>query len=121
MAYTHLDPTKPDPTLPFATNWPAQRANFAALRDAVISGCSPGWSQTPSYDGNGNINQILAARGTERVRGVIAYKTVAGMLVPDTTTWSYSSNSGGSYETYSVETASYDVNGRLTGIVSSEV
>lgn len=117
MAYVPFDTAEPDPSTESITEFgTATRANFAALRDAVIMGTVAGWDMTPSGGTAEEPGTLTYDKSTERVKAVITWGSSGGEDGnPTQVVYSYSSNSGTDYDTIGTLTISYDTSGNVTG------
>lgn len=117
MAYVPLDLTKPDAsTQSISAMGTSTRQNLAALRDAVVAGILVGWDMTPSGGTAEQPATLTYAKGTERVKAVLTWGSSGGADGNVTqAVYSYSSNSGSSYDTMGTLTISYDTSGNVTG------
>lgn len=116
MAYTLFDPAVPDAAtdngLAFCDN---TRLNLKAVRDAVIAGTFFGWNFAKSGGTAEEPGTITYTKGTEIVRGVLTWGTTGGADGNvSQAVYSYSANSGTSYDTIGTVTMAYDVDGNVT-------
>ena len=121
MPYTQFDEDGPDGTTgDGSTVITTITENDLALRDAVVAGVMPGWDMTPSGGTADEPATITWDKGTERVKEDITWGSSGGADGnPTQIILSYSSNSGGAYDTMGTQTISYDVNGNVTSITWS--
>jgi hypothetical protein len=117
MPYTAFDATKPDATTQNGTQFAqSARDNLKAIRDAALMG--GGFFGWPLAISGGTAEQpttFIYSSGTERVRAVITWGTTGGATGnPQTVVYSYSSNSGGAYDTIGTKTITYDASGNVT-------
>lgn len=117
MAYLQYDETKPDATAQTLEQMGvSERGNMNALRDACIMGggfvgfnlaVSGGTAEEPAL--------LTYSSGTERVKIALTWGTVGGEDGNVTVAvYSYSSNSGGSYDTIGTKTITYDADSNVT-------
>lgn len=117
MAYTPFDPTKPDAATQNGTQFAASaRTNMAALRDAcILGGGFPGFNLAVSGGTADQPALLTYSSGTERVKAALTWGTTGGEAGNVTVAvYSYSSNSGGSYDTIKTKTVTYDGSGYVT-------
>ncbi len=117
MAYVTFDVTKPDgSTQGGSAVLQSVRNNMQALRDSlVMSGLFFGWPVTVSGGTPEQPTTFIYSKGVERVRSVVTWGTVGGASGnPQTIVYSYSSNSGTSYDTIGTKVVVYDANGNVT-------
>lgn len=116
MAYTPFDPAKPDPASQNITQFGASdRTNQAAIRDAVMMGTMPGFNYSQTGGTAEQPATIFYKKGAEWLRGALTWGTAGGEAGNVTVTvYSYSSNSGGAWDTIGTETNAYDANGNCT-------
>lgn len=116
MAYTAFNPAKPDAATDngtvFATN---ARNNFKALRDADFVGGDSGWTYSYTTGTASEPTTMLWTKGTEIIRIQATWGSTGGDNGNVTSaTLSYSSNSGGLYDTIETRTMTYDGSGNFT-------
>lgn len=116
MPYTPFDQTKPDPATQNITQFGTSiRTNEAAIRDMVVGMAPFGWNLsitggTPEQPGTSTLS-----KGTERVRCVTTWGTSGGAANnPTIMVYSYSANSGSTWDAIGTVTMAYDSNGNLT-------
>lgn len=116
MAYTPFDPSKPDGTDDGPTVITDINKQLLAMRDAVVMGGGFfGWNLTVSGGTAAQPTTLTYANSTERVKAVLTWGTVGGEAGNVTqAVYSYSSNSGGAYDTIATKTITYDANGYVT-------
>jgi hypothetical protein len=117
MPYTPFDATKPDAASQNGTQFAqSARDNLKAIRDAALMG--GGFFGWPLAISGGTAEQpttFIYSSGTERVLAVITWGTTGGATGnPQTVVYSYSSNSGGAYDTIGTKTITYDANSNVT-------
>jgi hypothetical protein len=112
MAYTPFDPTKPDATAQTLTQMgTSERNNFLAIRDAVIMGGGfYGWNMAASGGTAAEPALLTYSSGTERVKAALTWSS-GNVTVA---VYSYSSNSGGAYDTIGTKTITYDGSNNVT-------
>lgn len=115
MAYTQYVPTTPVDTQNGPAVVASARNNLLALRDGVIAGRMPGWTLTVSGGSAEEPAIRLWSNGVFRIRASYTY---GGGFV-SAVAWEFSSNSGVGYDSICNETATYDVNGNMTGGANS--
>ena len=118
MTYTAFNEAKPDSTaaggMPVYSQ--AIRDNLQALRDAVIMGALAGWAMTPSGGTAEQPTTLTYSKGTERIKAALTWGTTGGESGNVTqSVYSYSSNSGTSWDVIGTRTVSYDANSNVTG------
>lgn len=118
MSYPEFNPLRPDPTTDNGSDaFTVTRENLLALRDGLLSGGMAGWSLALSGGTAARPTTWTYSKGAERVRVVMTWGTAGGNAgKPTALTISYSSNSGGDYDTIDSATLSYDSAGNLTGV-----
>lgn len=116
MAYTPFDPTKPDPATQNGTAIMGSiRANLNAMRDACVMGSFAGFNMAATGGTADQPALLTYSKGTERVKAALTWGTTGGELGNCTVAvYSYSSNSGGSYDTIATCTVTYDGSGYVT-------
>jgi hypothetical protein len=121
MAYTAFDATKPDATAQTLTQMgQSMRDNARAVRDAVVAGGAAGWNQTASGGTAEQPAQLLWAKGTEQIKAALTWGTTGGAAGNvSVAVYSYSANSGGTWDTMGTETMTYDTAGNCTAIAWS--
>lgn len=116
MAYTQFDPAKPDPATQNITAFAASvRTNLAAIRDIAALGAAPGWNYSWWGGTAEKPSGMLWSKGTERLYVGCIWGTTGGAtdnLI--TAVFSYSSNSGGAYDTIGTQSVAYDASGNVT-------
>lgn len=113
MAYTFYDPTKPDAATQSGTAFGASvRNNLNAIRDAaVMSGSFFGFNFAASGGTADQPALLTYSKGTERVKSALTWGTVGGEAGNVTVAvYSYSANSGTTYDAIGTKTVSYDAN-----------
>jgi len=117
MAYTQFADNKPVATDTGPDVVDDMRNNLMAIRDMVVMGAMPGWTMTPSGGTASQPTTITWSKGTERIKAVLTWGTTGGADGNVTVAvYSYSSDSGGTYDTIGTETMTYDVDGNITKI-----
>jgi hypothetical protein len=117
MTYTAFTASKPDPAADNGTQaFDYTRKNLLAIRDAAIMGGGfYGWPLAISGGTAEQPTTFTYSSGTERVKAVITWGSTGGATGnPQTVVYSYSSNSGGAYDTIGTKTVTYDSNGNVT-------
>lgn len=117
MAYAQFDPTKPDAATQNGTAFAqSARDNLKAIRDAaIIGGGFYGWSMAASGGTAEQPATITYSKGNERVRAYLTWGTAGGEAGSVTAaTYSYSSNSGTSWDIIGTNTIVYDASGNVT-------
>jgi hypothetical protein len=116
MAYALFDQTKPDPATQAGTAFgTSTRENLLAIRDAVCLGVMPGFNFSTSGGTASQPGTIYFKKSTEWLKIVLTWGTVGGENGNVTVAvYSYSSNSGGAYDTIGTETNTYDTDGNCT-------
>lgn len=93
------------------------RQNLMAMRDAVVMGAMSGWDYNPNGGTADQPAEFLYSKGTERIRGAVTWGTSGGADGNVTQiVWSYSSNSGSTYDTIGTQGITYDVDANVTAI-----
>lgn len=118
MTYALFDPSKPDSaTQNIAQFGTSIRNNMNALRDAaVILGSFAGFNGTPSGGTESQPALITQSKGVERLKSAITYGTAGGEAGnPTVVVYSYSSNSGSTYDVIGTKTIAYTGNGFWNG------
>ena len=115
MAYQAFDVTKPDAVTQNGTQVvQAIRDNIRALRDLVVTGASFGWTTTASGGTPEQRTTVVRANGVERLRSAITWGTTGGeegnVIRVD---YSYSLDSGSTYEAIGYVVNTYDVDGNF--------
>lgn len=116
MAYVQFDATKPNGATANGTTVLSElRDNMEALRDMVVAGTLYGWACTASGGTADMPTTMLHSKGTERLRETITWGSTGGATNnPQTILYSYSSNSGSSYDAIGTITYTYDASGNVT-------
>lgn len=115
MAYTPLNPAKPDGSADGTNTCTEIKNNFAALRDADFIGGESGWTYSQSGGTASEPTTCLWSKGTERIRLTLVWGTTGGENGNVTsTTIDYSANSGTLYDTIETRAATYDASGNFT-------
>lgn len=93
------------------------RKNLMAMRDAVVMGAMDGWNYNPNGGTAGQPAQFVYSKGTERILGSVTWGTSGGADGNVTQiVWSYSSNSGSTYDTIGTQGITYDADANVTAI-----
>jgi len=117
MAYTLHNNTTPNPTSQNGTQaFDSTRNNINALRDAaILGGGFIGFNLTVSGGTAEQPTTFVYNKGVERVRAVVTWGTTGGEDGNVTVAvYSYSSNSGGSYDSMGTKTITYDGSANVT-------
>lgn len=112
MAYLIFDPAKPDAATQNGTAFAqSARDNLKAVRDAAIMGGGfYGWSLGTSGGTASEPGFLIYTNGVEKVRASLTW--VGGNVT--VAVYSYSANSGTSYDTIGTKTITYDGSGNVT-------
>lgn len=118
MAYTQFDATVPDATTTSVeVMGDDTRANFEALRDAVLTGGLYSWNYSVTA-GTGSAEQpqyVFMKSGTKWLRSTLTWGTTGGADGNVTVQLvEYSSNSGSSYDAIGTLTYTYDSSANVT-------
>lgn len=116
MTYTAFDKSKPDGATQNGTQaMQSIRDNLAAIRDGVILGAYPGWDFSKS---GGTAEQpaiIYFKKSTDWLKVALTWGTTGGEDGNVTVAvYSFSANSGSSWDVIGTETITWDVNGLVT-------
>lgn len=113
MAYVQFDATKPNGATANGTTVLSElRDNMEALRDAVVMGGGFfGWAMAATGGTAEEPTTLTYSKGTERVRATLTWSS--GKVTQ--AVYSYSANSGGSYDTIGTKTITYDGSDNVTG------
>jgi hypothetical protein len=117
MAYAQFDPTKPDAATQNGTAFAqSARDNLKVIRDAAIMGGGfYGWNMAASGGTADQPATITYSKGSERVRAALTWGTAGGQAGSVTVAvYSYSSNSGTSWDAIGTKTITYDSTGNVT-------
>jgi hypothetical protein len=117
VPYTPFDPAKPDAATQNGTQFAqAARDNLKAARDAcILGGGFPGFNLAVSGGTASQPALLTYSKGTERVKAALTWGTTGGENGNVTVAvYSYSSNSGGAYDTIGTKTITYDTNSNVT-------
>jgi hypothetical protein len=115
MVYVKFTPDKPDIIDSGAAVIDDSRNNLMALRDAVVGGALVDWAMAATGADPAEPTQILYSKGTERYRLAVTWGIAGGEIGnPTDVVYSYSSNSGGVYDTVGTWSGTYDGSGNLT-------
>ena len=112
MPYTAFDPTKPDAATQNGTQFAqSARDNMRAIRDAVVMGGGfYGWNMAATGGTASEPATLTYSKGTELVKADLTWSS-GNVTVA---VYSYSSNSGGAYDTIGTKTITYDGSGNVT-------
>ena len=113
MPYTKFAPDSPDLTEdPSLSDYTDDIVfNLMALRDGVMFAYMVGWQSTPSGADLSQPDEMVHAKGTERLKEV--YTWDAGILTD--VTYHYSVDSGSNYTEIGTLSLTYDESGNFTG------
>lgn len=120
MPYPTFNPALPNGAAPDLQTGPqvlqSVRDNQRVLRDStILSGGFVGWPMTPSGGSASQPALLTYANSTERVKAALTWGTVGGAAGNVTqTTYSYSSDSGGTWATIGTKTITYDAWANVT-------
>lgn len=117
MAYTQFADNKPVDTDTGPDVVDDIRNNLMAMRDMVVMGAMPSWNMTPSGGTAAQPATITWDKSTERIKATLTWGTTGGADGNVTiAVYSYSSDSGSTYDTIGTETLTYDSDGNITKI-----
>ncbi len=117
MPYTPFDPTKPDATAQTLTQMgQSERDNMRAIRDAAIMGGGFYGFNLAVSGGTADQPALLTYdKGVERVKAALTWGTVGGEAGNVTVAvYSYSADSGATWNTIGTKTVTYDANSNVT-------
>ena len=117
MAYIPHDPATPVGTQTGPVALTSVRTNLNALRDAIIIGGGgfAGFNYSVSGGTADEPAIIYFKKSAEWIKAALTWGTTGGEDGNVTVAvYSYSSNSGGAYDTIGTETIAYDANGNIT-------
>jgi len=117
VAYTLFDPAKPDAATQDGTQiMQATRDNLKALRDAaIVGGGFYGFNLAVSGGTADQPALLTYSKSTERVKAALTWGTTGGAAGSVTVAvYSYSSDSGSTYDTIGTKTITYDASGNVT-------
>ena len=117
MPYIFFDTTKPDAATQNITGFASSvRTNEAALRDAaILAGGFPGFNLAISGGTAEQPALLTYSKGVERVKAALTWGTAggeSGNVV--SAVYSYSANSGTTYDAIGTKTVTYDALGNVT-------
>ncbi len=112
MAYTQFEDNKPVDTDTGPDVIDDARNNLMALRDMVVMGAMPGWNVSKSGGTTSQPAIIYWKNGSEWIKAALTWGSSGGADGNVTqAVYSYSSNSGSTYDTIGTETITYETDG----------